>query len=1242
MIRVDQVQVTTQEIALDLGMVELQPLLIQSLVQWSLQLKVIRAKSGTIDIYTDQFAGGESDIESIVDVVEKVIHSSNYIISNIDLTIHDQQTSHLFEIDTINSFLDTTSWQFDFVGQVPGILDKVHIMFDQQTPIHLQDFTSRVYASIEVNCGSTSAACVAPLAINKIDGRLDMWIDFVDAFPQQVQLELHDTAINYKDLTIDAINTNLIAQRLEDDSTSLPTSIAEYFGLWKLHSPEVRLSYGNTEYNLTDIYFKQIQRAHDILFSVRQTVTDPIIPLFTQLQPQLASELALWPVKGKLHGLQGFISLDNPTDISAEVRLTDVSIGSANNVQLQASVDEISIVVANKRAAVKMLKPKRLSLLSPLISNQAFVFNTPIIRINIDWNNPELIRFDAQDMLLRFHRIPMLVDMHYDLGIAEPQLSNLLLHVTFDNLLLSLKDSIVPYQLLPDNIAQTIKNDVQGTGSISGNLLVFFQPQKKNNAVEFALTLTSEEIKSLSIAGYPEIRDFKGNLYMDLFGITLNADTISVARSTARNLHLYVDTHSATMDVNGQIEDNLADLTQLIDLVSSDFASAVPTKIMTDGLIHIDFSFHVPLHTTDSASPDRQLKYQGDITLIDNILYHTDYADFPIVDINGSFRISNQGMEQKQPFTASLDNKPVLFDINKLTVQEQEQELLRFRSSFPLPSGIVNRLFALQVPFIQGSTAVDVLLDLDATTFQFERLIVDSAMQGLQADIPLGIGKKADESVATQVVLEKRADDLFIYTEIEDRIKGAVLIDDAHALTGWIGMGNAAKQPIGVSEDFLSIIAAYDVIDVTAIIDWFEHNQLTELLTKNQSHTSGTLMNNISPPQDTPEDEEAFDTSILDTFKIYFSADSIGANNFFTHQAEGKLMKEAGSWVTDISSDLLSSRIFFSSDGELQKINVDKLVIQKYDLPDTTEDSKKAPAQKAIDPLADFDPRIEKPIELTIKKLVYAGLDHGQWSMKLVPEPDGLRLSNLHAFKDNVELNGSAFWQYNPDAELGKRQSTTAELTLSGTDIKGLAKLIDSKTGLIETTLLWPASPVGFTIDNVYGDLLINFEDGFINTETKAIALLNLIGVLSLDTIINVLSLDFSDKSNIQFDSIHGQLQFEDGVVTNIEPFALIGSTLEIKMAGTTDLVNKELAQTLVIKIPLSKSLPLVSVLAGAAPQISVMLLIFNYIFRKPLSDITSARFTVSGPLDNPKMELDKVLNAESGLEIKESSSDSQ
>ena len=135
--------------------------------------------------------------------------------------------------------------------------------------------------------------------------------------------------------------------------------------------------------------------------------------------------------------------------------------------------------------------------------------------------------------------------------------------------------------------------------------------------------------------------------------------------------------------------------------------------------------------------------------------------------------------------------------------------------------------------------------------------------------------------------------------------------------------------------------------------------------------------------------------------------------------------------------------------------------------------------------------------------------------------------------------------------------------------------------------------------------------------------------LLNFAAIAKRMTLDFSDVfgKGISFDQITGSVMADRGVITFIEPMDIDGTGGDFRINGTVNLINGVLDNEMVVTLPVSSSLPWYAAYLGFVNPIAAgAVLVGERLFRNQIDKMSSAKYKVTGTLQNPEVNFQQVF----------------
>ena len=182
----------------------------------------------------------------------------------------------------------------------------------------------------------------------------------------------------------------------------------------------------------------------------------------------------------------------------------------------------------------------------------------------------------------------------------------------------------------------------------------------------------------------------------------------------------------------------------------------------------------------------------------------------------------------------------------------------------------------------------------------------------------------------------------------------------------------------------------------------------------------------------------------------------------------------------------------------------------------------------------------------------------------------------------------------------------------------------------LSASLVWDGSPAAIDMAVAEGQIkLLNGKGRFVQADPGAA--LKLLGVFDFAQIGRRLSFDFSDvvQKGWSFHGIQGSLDYKKGKMSILEPIVIEGSSSTFKLAGSVDLNTRELDNDMIVTLLVSRNLPWYAAYSAIAtgPLAGLGVLLAQKILKSQINQASSAKYTVSGTIESPKIELHSLFN---------------
>ncbi|MEB0044248.1 MULTISPECIES: YhdP family protein [unclassified Pseudomonas] len=351
-----------------------------------------------------------------------------------------------------------------------------------------------------------------------------------------------------------------------------------------------------------------------------------------------------------------------------------------------------------------------------------------------------------------------------------------------------------------------------------------------------------------------------------------------------------------------------------------------------------------------------------------------------------------------------------------------------------------------------------------------------------------------------------------------------------------------------------------------------------------------------------------------------FTVDKLSGFGTTLDQASVQLTRKPSAWTLKLDSQQAKGTVNLP-DAKAAPIAIN---LQYVRLP--ASDPKELSDENAPDPLASVDPSKIPALDITINQL-FQGQDLvGAWSLKVRPTAKGIALNTLDMGLKGILLQGNGGWEGTPGAT-----SSWYKGRISGKNLAdvlkgwGFAPSVTSQEFRMDVDGNWPGSPAWLATKRFSGSLDASLNKGqFVDVEGGAQAL-RVFGLLNFNSIGRRLRLDFSDLfgKGLSYDRVKGLLVASNGVYVTREPIVMTGPSSNLELNGTLDMAADQVDARLLVTLPLTNNLPIAALIVGA-PAIGGALFLIDKLIGDRVARFASVKYTVKGPLKEPKITFDK------------------
>ncbi len=315
-----------------------------------------------------------------------------------------------------------------------------------------------------------------------------------------------------------------------------------------------------------------------------------------------------------------------------------------------------------------------------------------------------------------------------------------------------------------------------------------------------------------------------------------------------------------------------------------------------------------------------------------------------------------------------------------------------------------------------------------------------------------------------------------------------------------------------------------------------------------------------------------------------------------------------------------------SQGGAPAKLEIARLALQHAAEPSVpAEQTAPSPYVPQQDLLAAIDPEAVPALKVALQALFVNNKHYGQWHFQLRPAVGGVDIADIHGDLPGLSALADVQWRQR-GAPTGQETHMTFSLlspqlgdTLQAWD---QGRVVEADYASLKGDLVWPGSPLGFSLAALEGEIDVLIKDGRIPEAGTAGGSLRLFGLLNMEAIGRRLRLDFSDmlSKGLSFDRLGGSYALRQGIAQSLAPTEFEGPSAEIQIQGQINLLDRRLEQTMAVTLPIGGNLPLAAILL-ATPQVAGAVFLVEKLIGKQLKKFTTVRYRVHGPWENPIVE---------------------
>ncbi|EPJ47661.1 MAG: hypothetical protein OFPII_10730 [Osedax symbiont Rs1] len=934
------------------------------------------------------------------------------------------------------------------------------------------------------------------------------------------------------------------------------------------------------------------------------SISDKIKRLVTQLN-----------LKGYINNLVISWSTKNLADFALQADLDQVSVDSYVGAPQLAGVSGLLRMSALQGSVD--LNAKNLTMSFPKLFTEQWQYTTASGKISWDiaLSNGKPIKVAVNSQLLSLSRDEMQANGRFSLLIPldKKLQTELILMIGMQNNKAKDLLNYIPVNIVGTNLSKWIKSAVLA-GKVEEAGLVLRTGFRKNipfsskPSVQLYLDLTAAKVNFDN--KWPNFSADNGQVIIADGHVSVSADSGLIAGNQVTNLSVIKHPAKPAIEVKLELSGDLKKLfSKLQQKPAIKYFPEAVRDWQLSGKHQSVLQLQIPLGS--ASAPSQGQKKSAVKSTVATVMVASQVEQASLFDDNLQLRFNNingelsyssaQGLNS-QSLNLSSFGYPAKVSIVSSGAAKQLKTSIYFQGGINVQN--LEKILATDfLSPVSGNTKFDARLDLCPSNPSCNQLVINSQLQGIAIDLPAPWGKSKKSLRKLQVIANPGAATALTWRyNYANIIRGVTLLPVkkannilANAATS-IVFGGA--KPVLAKSSGVHIGGALSGIDLDKVLAFF-----TAKKTSKGSGISTQL---------------AANGAVSAIKKVEFKLHNVTFYKTKINNSWLKFTRNSRQWSGSFNTEIASGRAIIPHDKNLiSSVKLDELVIN-------TTKNQGVNDQKTSKKIASAKLNTSQwpKVNLSINKLLLNSLNIGRWSANLAPTKQGYKASDIKGRIATSKVNAEIVW-----AKEQRDIKTYLTLTAIGGDFGvvlkqlGYAKVLENKSGKIESQLSWKGYPWEFKQANLNGRVKFKLNSGRIIEAGTSANFLRIFGLLNLNSVIKRLQLDFSDlvESGVAFDAVSGKYYLQNGLATSQEPLKLQGSSATVEMTGTIDFARKTLDQKMLVAIPLSGNAPIAALLL-ATPQVAGIAFVIDKLFGKKIAKLTALRYAVTGSWLEPNI----------------------
>jgi uncharacterized protein (TIGR02099 family) len=698
---------------------------------------------------------------------------------------------------------------------------------------------------------------------------------------------------------------------------------------------------------------------------------------------------------------------------------------------------------------------------------------------------------------------------------------------------------------------------------------------------------------------WPRIKEISGTVRFLNRGVEIFVGQGRLLKSELVGVYAQIPNlkKAVAVEITGRAEGPFADgLRVLAETPLRNKLGAVAKTFEADGVSRLQLEMSVPLPRRGHREP---LRLSADLTWPGPASLAIAERDLELRDLAGSLHITPDSLEAER-IEASLWGVPVNLRVDTVEAAGDRAPFTRVRADGRFSTNDLARRFPAPIwDLVQGRSRWDLDLAIGrahaAATMPPVDFELESGLAGVAVDLPAPLGKPAADT--RRVHFSGR-----LAREEPVRVRGGygdMGIDLALARKdgGELGLargslnlgGGANGLPRG---EGLALGGSIASLDLPAWLNWWE---------KRGSSAAGA-----------PGGNALLRSADLRVRRLLLTDMAVNDVRF-------DLDRRGNRWEAAFSARELDGKLSIPHRprGEPVRIELGRLDLKGL-LGHEGEEGQALAKGKTS------DPRRAHTLDLSVDRLLWGENPLGRVTLRTRSIADGLDFAEMTLDGPFMSIRGSGSWTHRREG-----QGTSLSLTATGADLGEFLRSLEYSSMFYKAPaevgldLAWSGGPAQLSAASLTGSVDIEVGAGSLLEVDPGVG--RMLGILNLEILQKRLSLDFSDlfERGFAFERISGKLSIRNGEA-EIQTLVIDGPSANISIAGSTNLVRKDLNQIVTVTPRIGTGVAIASAVAGG-PLVGAAVFLADQVTGGVVDKLGRHQYVLTGPWAKPDIRRGKL-----------------